>query len=85
MSTLTSSLPSRTVYQGEVTAPTVRSHSKAEKDQGFFARLFARIIEARQRQAMLELRRHGLRLPSELEAAGRKIGERNEDSLPFVR
>jgi hypothetical protein len=47
--------------------------------------LFARIMEARQRQAMLELSRHGLRLPRELEEAGLKIGSRNEDSLPFVR
>src|SRR4051794_7729037 len=31
--------------------------------------LFARIMEARQRQAMLELSRHGLRLPRELEEA----------------
>jgi hypothetical protein len=47
--------------------------------------LFARFIEARQKQAMLELARHGLRLPHELEEAGLKIGARNEDSLPFVR
>lgn len=47
--------------------------------------LFARFIEARQRQALQELHRHGLRLPRELEEAGLKIGERNEDSLPFVR
>ena len=47
--------------------------------------LFARFIEARQRAAMLELARHGLRLPRELEEAGLKIGARNEDSLPFVR
>ena len=47
--------------------------------------LFARMMEARQRQAMLELSRHGLRLPRELEEAGLKIGSRNEDSLPFVR
>ena len=48
-------------------------------------RLFARFIEARQRLAMQELARHGLRLPRELEEAGLKIGARNEDSLPFVR
>src|SRR3954463_9275605 len=46
--------------------------------------LFARFMEARQRQAIMELRRHGLQLPRELEEAGLKIGERNEDSLPFV-
>jgi hypothetical protein len=47
--------------------------------------LFQRFMEARQRQANMELARHGLRLPRELEEAGLKISQRNEDSLPFVR
>jgi uncharacterized membrane protein len=47
--------------------------------------LFARFIEARQRLALQELARHGLRLPRELEEAGLKIGSRNEDLLPFIR
>jgi hypothetical protein len=47
--------------------------------------LFARLMAARQKQADAELRRHGLRLPRELEEAGFKISARNEDSLPFVR
>ena len=47
--------------------------------------LFTRFIEARQKLAMQELARHGLRLPRELEEAGLKISARNEDSLPFVR
>jgi hypothetical protein len=47
--------------------------------------LFARWMEARRMQAEAELRRHGLHLPRELEEAGLKIGERNEDALPFVR
>jgi hypothetical protein len=47
--------------------------------------LFARFMAARQKQAMQELARHGLRLPRELEEAGLKISARNEDSLPFVR
>lgn len=46
---------------------------------------YARFMAARQRQAEQELRRHGLRLPRELEEAGLKISARNEDSLPFVR
>ena len=57
----------------------------ARKGLGLFARLMGRFMESRQRQAMAELRRHGLRLPRELEEAGWKINERNEDSLPFVR
>ena len=47
--------------------------------------LFQRFMEARQRQANLELARHGLRLPRELEEAGLRINDRNEDALPFVR
>jgi len=47
--------------------------------------LFARFMAARQLQAEVELRRHGLRLPRELEDAGLKLNSRNEDSLPFVR
>jgi hypothetical protein len=47
--------------------------------------LWARFMEARERQALQELHRHGLRLPRELEEAGLKISARNEDSLPFVR
>ena len=42
-------------------------------------------MEARQRQALQELTRQGLRLPRELEEAGLRISARNEDSLPFVR
>ena len=49
------------------------------------ASAFTRFMEARQRQAMEDLRRHGLRLPRGLEEAGLKINGRNEDSLPFVR
>jgi hypothetical protein len=52
---------------------------------GLFSRLLARFMAARQKQAMHELQRHGLRLPRELEEAGLKISARNEDSLPFVR
>jgi hypothetical protein len=57
----------------------------APKREGFFARLFASMIEARQKQAFNELRRHAILLPHELEQAGWKINERSEDSLPFVR
>ena len=55
------------------------------KRPGLFARLFNRLIEARQRQVMNEIRRHTVLLPHELEQAGWKITERSEDSLPFRR
>jgi hypothetical protein len=66
-------------------APTSRTETKADAPVLKRKGLFVRLMEARQRQAMLELVRHGLRLPRELEEAGLMISERNEDSLPFVR
>jgi hypothetical protein len=77
MSTFTSTV----AYEAAAREPSAR----VAKRPGLFGRLMARLMEARRRQAMLELRRHGLYLPSEMEAAGGKINERNEDSLPFVR
>jgi hypothetical protein len=62
-------------------AVAARAGTTVRKRKG----LFARFMEARERQALQELHRHGLRLPRELEEAGLKISARNEDSLPFVR
>lgn len=62
-----------------------RTPAATPKRPGRWVRLYARIIEAPRRTAMEELRRHGLKLPQELEEAGWKINERSEDSLPFVR
>ena len=74
-----------TITYDASTARTGMPAAPVRKRQGLFARILARMIEARQRQATEELRRHGLRLPNELEEAGWKINERNEDALPFVR
>jgi hypothetical protein len=49
------------------------------------SRLFAAMIASRQRAVNAELKRHGVLLPFELEQAGWKVNERNEDSLPFAR
>ena len=49
------------------------------------SRFFAAMIASRQRKAVEELKRHGVLLPLELEQAGWKINERNEDTLPFAR
>ncbi len=68
----------------DIAAPA-RSGTKAAAPVRKRKSLFARFLEARQRMAMQELARHGLRLPRELEEAGLKISARNEDSLPFVR
>jgi hypothetical protein len=76
-----------TVTYGVATSARTGAPAAApvRKRAGLFSRLFASFMAARQRQAMQELYRHGLRLPRELEDAGLKIGARNEDSLPFVR
>jgi hypothetical protein len=55
------------------------------KRPGRWLRLYYRLLEAREKSALAELHRHGLRLPQELEQAGWKINERSEDSLPFIR
>lgn len=57
----------------------------APKRQSWLSAVYRRLIEARTRSAMMELHRHGLRLPDELEQAGWRINERSEDSLPFIR
>ena len=54
--------------------------------RGFWARLLDRLVEARQRRAMEEIRRyHRFVLPRELEGTDWKTSERSENSLPFVR
>jgi hypothetical protein len=78
MSTITYDIAAATRPATKARTPTA---PPARKRKG----LFARFMEARQKQAMLELARHGLRLPRELEEAGLKISARNEDSLPFIR
>ena len=60
--------------------------TRADKREGLFARLMARLIEARQKRALEEIRRHAHLLPRDWEPqAGWKITERSEDSLPFTR
>ena len=58
---------------------------RTDKQPGLFARLYAAFVEARHRRALEELKRHGVMLPFELEQAGWKLNEKNEDSLPFTR
>ncbi len=70
---------------GSQTRAATPAAAPVRKRQGFFARLVKAMVDARERQVADELRRHGLRLPRELEDAGLKISARNEDSLPFMR
>jgi len=68
-------------------SPRLRVSTSAapKRQQGWLSAFYRRLIEARTRSAEAELRRHGLRLPDELEQAGWRINERSEDSLPFIR
>jgi hypothetical protein len=52
---------------------------------GFWRRWLDRMVEARMRQAMEEVRRHGVILPRQLDKPEWKTTKRSEDSLPFVR
>ena len=70
---------------GHAAAGTAPVAARAPRRKGWFARVLARMIEARQRQAMNEIQRYGIVLPRELEQAGWKVSERSEDSLPFKR
>ena len=73
-------------YDTASVAPTGKpAAAPVAPQKGRFARMIERMVEARQQQAMDEIRRYTILLPDELERAGRKLGERNEDSLPFVR
>ena len=79
MSTITYDIAATAKIATKTATPTTLAPARKRKG------LFARFMEARARQAELELAKHGLRLPRELEEAGLKISARNEDSLPFVR
>jgi hypothetical protein len=70
------------VHSTGIAAPAA---APALKREGRFARIMARLIEARQRQANYEIRRLGFVLPNDLEQTDWKVAGRSEDSLPFVR
>ncbi len=69
----------------DVAAPTAATRKPATSRKGVLARFYDRLIEARMQKAVEELGHYRHLLPRELEQAGWKIGERSEDSLPFVR
>lgn len=70
---------------GHAAAAKAPVAAQAPKRESWFARVLARMIAARQQQAMDEVRRYGIVLPRELEQAEWKVSERSEDSLPFQR
>jgi hypothetical protein len=70
------------------TAPAATRTAKPvamTKRPGLFARFLAAVMKSRRRHAMEDLRRHGLRIPRELDDAGLNLSRRDEDSLPFGR
>jgi hypothetical protein len=74
-----------TVTYDATPAATAEPAIDAPARKGLMARILDRLIEARMQQAMNELRRHGLKLPRELDPPSWKVGDRSEQSLPFVR
>lgn len=72
-------------YDTAVTAKTAAASKPAAGRKGFWARAFDRLVEARMRQAMAEVRRYGLVLPRELEDAGLSGSAQDRNALPFTR
>jgi hypothetical protein len=65
--------------------PGAKFPTKTPARQGFLRRALVAVMEARMKEAERQVGRYHHLVPAELEAAGRKIGPRNEDALPFVR
>ncbi|MEW6450624.1 MAG: hypothetical protein AB1490_08265 [Pseudomonadota bacterium] len=53
--------------------------------KSLFRRFVDLIVAAQEARATAELKRHSHLLPRELDQVTWKLGERSEDSLPFVR
>jgi hypothetical protein len=62
---------------------SLESASAAKK--GLFRRFLDRIAAGQEARANAELKRHSHLLPRELDQLSWNIGERSEDSLPFIR
>ena len=70
---------------GEAPVSAAPVAKQAAKREGWFARALARMIAARERQAMEEMRRYGIVLPRELDRLEWRTGEPSQQSLPFNR
>jgi len=73
------------VTQSVVTHFKAAHPSSSVPRKSLFQRLLDRIIAAQSARATAELKRHSHLLPRELDQVTWKLGERSEDSLPFVR
>jgi hypothetical protein len=62
------------------------ARSRVKQGQGFFARFYDALIEARMRQAMRELALHGHYVsPEMLQDGSNKATVTNDSTLPFTR
>jgi hypothetical protein len=59
--------------------------SASTPKKSLIRRIVDRFIAAQEARATAELKRHSHLLPRELDQVAWKIGERSEDSLPFIR
>lgn len=67
-------------------SPAYGFKTAAEPKRSLFMRLVDRMIEGRMRKAEAFIRQNQHLIPRELEnQANWQIGERSEDSLPFIR
>lgn len=71
-----------TNHNATATAATTTTASGRHK--GLLRRTLEAAIEARLRRAEFEVQAYHHPLPSELERAGLRVNQRNEDSLPFA-
>jgi hypothetical protein len=75
MATLTLKLP---LSEGREAAPATRG--------SFWRRMFDAMVEARMRQAQMELNRYQFLIPTDpVKDAGYRVGLKNVGALPFVR
>ena len=73
------------ITQSDVTHFGSARKSPSVPRKSLLRRFVDRIIAAQSARAIAELKRHSHLLPRELDQVTWKLGERSEDSLPFVR
>ncbi len=67
-------------YGREVTSPAAAAPPKRKSA---FARFYNALVESRMRAAERQIALYRHLLPGQLEAAGDRLTQRNEDKLPF--
>jgi len=67
-------------YTREIASPVA---VESPKRKGFFARVMQALVASRMQAAEREIRLHRHLLPGQLESAGDRLTQRNEEALPF--